>query len=354
MFDLRRPGLVVLGIVLVSAGAFAQSSGGHLLVDNIGTVLLISPDGTQHPLASFVNQAVLSPDGTKLAFTTDTQPKLLDSTQKLVVMSISGGERGEIVELPQGAHFGGIGWRPDGAAIAYEAMVKGKSDDLYIAPVPPAKGEPRNLGHWYQGFSFSPDGKQLVHAVNEHETGLEVLDIASGKSALIYKSETIVWDARYSPDGKYIAYVMTLHEPERDPDGMDCTPPTLGLFLYSIEQKTSKQVTVKNAPGDDMKNFAWSPDGKHIALTLGATECDYPGSTAAVFLTDISQTHQVRLSTGDMAFEPAFSPDGSAVAFVDFSNSPAKLMRYTIASGKLDLIRQASPESNYYSLRDWK
>ena len=103
-----------------------------------------------------------------------------------------------------------------------------------------------------------------------------------------------------------------------------------------------------------MKNFSWSPDGRRIALTLGTTDCDYPGSENGVFLTNLEQNQQARLSTGDMAFEPAFSPDGAAVAFIDFSQPLAKLMRYQISSGKLQLIRQATQDGNYYSLLDWK
>ena len=370
--SLARSGLLVALTALSSVAFAAPQHAGHLLVSSYGTLLLISPDGTQHPLAGDTNQALLSPDGSKVAFTTSSDPKNPASTQLMVITPEEGGKT-EIAELPKGSAFGHIAWEPDGNALAYDAVVHGKSDDLFIAPISgnaadgrsPAPGmalAPKsarnNLGHWYQGISFSPDGKQIVHAVNNgpDESGLEVLDRATQKRTLLYKTESIVWDARYSPDGKYIAYTMTIREPDRGDgdDVADCTPPTIGLWLYSIEQKSAKQVTVPKAPGDDMKNFAWSPDGKHIALTLGSTDCDYPGSTAAVFLTDVGQTHQVRLSSGDMAFEPAFSPDGTGVAFVDFSQSPAKLMRYTISTGKLDLIRQAPEESNYYTLLDWK
>jgi len=348
-----------LALLFLCQLAIAGTQAGHLLVDSYGTLLLISPDGTQHPVAGGVNQAILSPDGSKLAFTTTSDPKVATSRQKLLIMSVEGGEPEQVTELPPDAHFGDIGWRPDGHVIAYEAIVQGKSDDLYIAPVPPTKDEPKSLGHWYQGFSFSPDGKQLVHAVNNHpaESGLEVVDIVDGKRRLLLKSATIVWDARYSPNGKYIAYIMTLRQPPPATDEEpDCTPPTLGLWLYSIGQKTSVQIVISAAPKDweDVKNFAWSPDSQHIALTLATPDCDYPGGAAAVFLTDLSQTHQARISTGEMAFEPAFAPDGSAVAFIDLSSSQAKLMRYSVSSGRLDMIRQAPPESNYYSLRDWK
>src|SRR5437016_3074078 len=136
-FTLLLPALSLC--LLFGSASAATAHSGYLLVSNYGTLLLISPDGTQHPVASGVNQAVLSPDGSKFAFTTDSQPKLLNSTQKLMIMPVEGGERQQIVELPQGAHFGGIGWRPDGGAIAYDVFSKEKPNELYIAPVSPAK-----------------------------------------------------------------------------------------------------------------------------------------------------------------------------------------------------------------------
>jgi len=115
-------------------------------------------------------------------------------------------------------------------------------------------------------------------------------------------------------------------------------------------------VVIRAAPKewDNVKNFAWSPDGRRIAVTLGTTDCDYPGSGAGVFLTDVDQRQQLRISTSVLSVEPTFSPDGTAVAFVDVSESRSKLMLYDISSRGLRLLCQASEQANYYTLRDWK
>ncbi len=56
-----------------------------------------------------------------------------------------------------------------------------------------------------------------------------------------------------------------------------------------------------------------------------------------------------------MSFEPVFSPDGSAVAFVDLSEPPARLLLYDLTTGELRLIRRATEEDNYYyRLLDWR
>jgi hypothetical protein len=198
-----------------------------------------------------------------------------------------------------------------------------------------------------------------VHAVNNDPdaTGLEVLDVQTGARKLVHKSATVVWDAVFSPDGRYIAYRMTLHEPPASSDDEpDCTPPTLGLWLFSVAEKTDRQVRLRGAPAawEDVKNFSWSPDSKRLALTVGTTDCDYPGSEAGVFVTGVDLQDQRQISRSNMSFEPVFSPEGEDIAFVDFSDSPAKLLRYRLTDGSLHLIRRATEESNYYHLIGWK
>jgi Tol biopolymer transport system component len=321
----------------------------HLLVESYGRLSLVAPDGRQTLLADHVNVAALSPDGRYVAFT--------KTDQALLVVAVESGQATQIVQLPQGAHFGEIGWTPDGAVVAYEAIVQGRSDDLFLAPFPSQRGPARNLGHWYQGFSFSPDGSKIVHAVNgDSASGLEILDLATGQRSFVHRAQDIVWDARFSPDGRYVAYRMTVSEPDRSDDDPDCTPPTLGLRLYSMDRQTDVPVIIRGAPEnwEDVKTYEWSPDSKQIALTLGPVACDYPGDAADVFVTSVDLKFQMRLSTSGMSFEPAFSPDGLSVAFVDFSNSPARLFRYDLAGRASTLIRRATEQNNYYHLYGWR
>jgi len=251
---------------------------------------------------------------------------------------------------------------PDGRTVAYDAAVRGRGDDLFVVPVLPAPGQPRKLGEWYEEGSFSPDGSRIVHAVRgpaltPESRGLEAIELASGKRTMIHRTKAVVWDARYSPDGKYVAYRMTIRDPPPATDEEpECGGPTIGLWIYSFAEHNSAQVVIRAAPPEweDVKNFAWSPDGRRIALSLGTTDCDYPGSAAGVFLTDVEQKQQLRISTSILSVEPAFSPDGTTVAFVDVSESRSKLMLYEIGSRTLRLLSEASEQANYYRLLGWK
>jgi len=101
------------------------------------------------------------------------------------------------------------------------------------------------------------------------------------------------------------------------------------------------------------RSYTWSPDSKRLALTLGTTDCDYPGSANGVFITTLDRKLQTKASQGDMAFEPVFSPDGSSVAFVDFSDSPAAC--FARHHDRREVSHPAShEENNYYRLLDWR
>jgi Tol biopolymer transport system component len=115
-------------------------------------------------------------------------------------------------------------------------------------------------------------------------------------------------------------------------------------------------VKIAGAPKswENVRSYNWSPDSKRLAVTLGTTDCDYPGSANGVFVTSIDMKSQIRASTGDMSFEPIFSPDRSAISYVDFSDPQARLIRYDFASAVRTLVRIATPEDNYYRILDWK
>src|SRR5206468_11353190 len=110
--------------------------------------------------------------------------------------------------------------------------------------------------------------------------------------------------------------------------------------LYSLRTKADSAARITGPKEwDNVKSFAWSPEGKRLALTVGTTDCDYPGSANGVFVTTLDPKSQTRVSVGDMSFEPVFSPDGSAVAYGGFSDSPGRLCRYDVTTGRRTLIR---------------
>src|SRR5439155_17120165 len=134
------------------------------------------------------------------------------------------------------------------------------------------------------------------------------------------------------------------------------SPPYCVFRHYSMRTNAVGAVTIYATPRDlnIFKSFDWSPDSKRLAHPAGTTECDYPGSANGVFMTSVDQKAQIRVSAGEMSLEPVFSPDGTALVFVDFSDPPAKLIRYDIATRNRTVFRRGSETDNSYHLLDWK
>jgi Tol biopolymer transport system component len=358
--------LSVVSFLLLAVVLAAAADEGNLVVTTVdGNLVIIHPDGTQEQISSEAGSAVISPDHRAVAFTVVHMqkvqgPEFWRADAKLLVMTLSTRVTTELLHPPVGTGFGQVAWTPDGSAIVYEATVRGNGgmeDDLFLAPFPPERGPVRNLGHWYQGFSFSPDGRRIVHAINS-PFALEVLDVATGTRTLLHKASNVVWEAKFSPDGTFIAYQKTVGEPARSVQGSaddepDCGSPNTELRLYSLIDGSDTAVSIPKAP-PSVYNFSWSPDSRRLAIELGTEDCGSSSGDAAVFVTSVDQKVQKQISTSSPSAQPAFSPDGSAIAFVDSSQSPARLFRYDLASGTRSVIRRASARENDYQLLDWK
>jgi Tol biopolymer transport system component len=358
--------LSVVFFLLLAAVLAGATDAGNLVVRTVdGNLVLIHLDGTQEQISSEAGSAMISPDHRAVAFTVVHMqkvqgPEFWRVDAKLLVMTLSTRLTTELVHPPAGTGFGQIAWTPDGSAIAYEATARGNggiADDLFLAPFPPERGPVRNLGHWYQGFSFSPDGRRIVHAINS-PFALEVLDVATGTRTLVHRAGNVVWDAKFSPDGKFIAYQKTVGEPASSVQGSeddepDCSSPNKELRVYSLVDDFDTAVNIPKAP-PSVYNFTWSPDSRRLAIELGTEDCTSPSGDAAVFVTSVDQKVQKQISTSSPSVQPAFSPDGSAIAFVDSSQFPARLFRYDLSSETRSVIRRASAKENDYLLLEWK
>ena len=365
---MKKVCLSVVFFLLLAVVLAGATDAGNLVVRTVNdNLVIIHPDGTQEQISSEASSAVISPDHRAIAFTVVHMqqvpaPESWRVDAKLLVMTLSTRVITELAHPPAGpagTGFDQVAWTPDGSAVAYESIARGNGgmeNDLFLAPFPPERGPVRNLGHWYQGFSFSPDGKHIVHAINS-PFALEVLDVATGTRTLLHKASNVVWDAKFSPDGKFIAYRKTVGAARpvqgSDDDEPDCGSPNTELRLYSLIDGSDAAVSIPKAP-PSVYNFSWSPDSRRLAIELGTEDCGSPSGDAAVFVSSVDQKVQMQISTSSPSVQPAFSPDGSAIAFVDSSQVPARLFRYDLASKTRSVIRRASTKENDYRLLEWK
>ncbi len=141
----------------------------------------------------------VSPDGKQIATTLDENGS--------ADIWIYNRERDALTRLTQTGNSGDPLWSPDGTRIFYttpESMLQVPADGSH----PP---QSLNMRQWAQADSFSPDGKELLYGTfspASDEAALWMLPMQAGAQAKpMFAGVARVYDARFSPDGRAIAYV---------------------------------------------------------------------------------------------------------------------------------------------------
>jgi dipeptidyl aminopeptidase/acylaminoacyl peptidase len=222
-----------------------------------------------------------SPDGGYLAFTSSRSGK-----NNIHLMRLSGGEAEQLTSVKSAVT--GFAWSPDGRSIAFqmkdpqsddeEKATKAKDDwrwidenlklsQLYLIAIEKSadgKREPRKLtsaNFNVEGFDWSPDSKSIVFnhtrspKANDWTTSdVSVVDLASGEAKTLAASGAAESDPLYSPDGKWIALVMTDDPPRWATDAS----------IYVVPAAGGKPKRIAETPDNQPDPIGWSIDGKRI------------------------------------------------------------------------------------------
>ncbi len=228
-------------------------------------------------IASKPQNGVLSPDGHKLAFT---------SEGSVWVVPIQGNVgpdiAGEPIRLtePIGARTTGnlgLSWSADGEWIAFNA---GQDDEQAIYVVPAAGGEPKKIpGNQFRGayalsyrLSLSPDGETLAFAYDDPEADGEA-EVSPYRQVFlsIYTTPveggqptklTPIWsiEPAFSPDGRFVAYLKFARAEDEDRgDGY-------GWYKELWVIPAAGGTPVLLADSIAARGPVWSPDSRMIAF----------------------------------------------------------------------------------------
>lgn len=315
--------------------------GKHLLIQESAALFVQDPDGTnRRQIAEKADAAALSPDGSLVAYA---------AGKAVRVFSLLDGQSVTVARFTDGS-VSTLAWSPDQKSIAYDMGVRTKSWDLFLASYPPAGAAPRNLGHWYENLSFSPNGKFIVHPAFDATRPpgppniLETVNVETGKRETIYKGVTTIWEANYSPDGSSIAFMMT--DPEDNAAERDSGGAVIDLWLLRLDSK--KAVRIMRGVFD----FDWSPDGKFLAISKGTEVGDYPPDDGAVFISSVDGKDQFQISKNAPSVSAKFSPDSREVIFKEFN--AYRLVIADLATRKLTLVHAYRPEEYGCVVYGWK
>jgi Tol biopolymer transport system component len=219
-----------------------------------------------------------------------------------------------------GLSFGAV-WSPSGQRIAY-FFVDGATTDTDIwyfditvgpEPVPVTTGD---VAANVKRLSWSADSEFLVYDAPQPdgaESDIYRVAIASGEITNLTE-DSADWDASptWSPDGQWIAFVSDRAEVGQGSDN---------IWLLDTAEGQVQQLTNSDATLQEDIEPAWSPDGSQIAFLRHSLlgELGDPTSPSGLWLVDVSTGEEELLLeiTGRLVGvqPPVWSPNGRWLAY---------------------------------------
>jgi Tol biopolymer transport system component len=302
-------------------------------------------------IASEPQNGVLSPDGTRLAFTSDDAVWVVP-LQGNVGANIAG-EPVRIADIPGAWNFGNtLAWSGDGEWIAVNGGEDGE-DAAYI--VSASGGEPRMIelpkrdGAYGYRLSLSPGGDNLAFTALVPDADEENADYFAGLIHVIPTnggepqqiSSVPGYFPAFSPDGELIAYVTLSEKVEPTED----VQTRYDSDLWVVRSSGGPPIKLAREDGRYL-GPVWSPDGRFLAFQgrtdMGAREVwVYPLAPEARSAGEPTKIALPGLSGGLLA---GWTPEGEIGLFI---RSPFRSAVYTVPSSGGKAV-QVTPEGVVY------
>jgi dipeptidyl aminopeptidase/acylaminoacyl peptidase len=292
------------------------------------------------------NEPCWSPDSKSIAFVAAP-----DGVSQIYIVGIEGGEPRKVTDFY--TDLGGIVWSPDGKYFVFAAEVypecaddecnkrklaeaeaskvkaktaerllyrhwtsfkEGRRSHLFVVPASGGTAKDVTPGDYDapifslggSDYTFSPDGKEIAFARNTDKdeatstnSDIFLVSVNGGEAKRISTSKGYDTNPRYSPDGKYIAWLsMATATFEADKKQ---------VLLY--ERATGKTRSLTDKTDISFDEIAWLPDSSGMFLTA-----ENKGQSSIYYLTLAGNDAKVVYEKGQNG-SLSVSPDGKTIYF---------------------------------------
>lgn len=238
-----------------------------------------------------------SPDGRRIAFISNREGKW-----QIYSMDAHGMDVKRITKTPTRDAF--PAWSPDGKRIAYCALRFGTWSICVVevgeehSPAILTNNPARE-----ESPTWSPDGQKIAyHSDREGNYDIWVCEANGAKQTRLTSGHSTDLRPAWSPDGKKIAF----HSNREGPD-QRVRPGRQAIWVMDADGGNLLQLT--RGPGNETSP-AWSPDGSKVAFIA-----EEDGKDALCVVDADGSNRRSIVSLGTECDRPCWSPDGKVLAF---------------------------------------